>query len=78
MPVLLAMLVLCDGDRYNACGLQVWSLEALSSRVHMHTGQTRCWERSILCNLPGLYINAPGHTHLDLRPKTTGRVVRMR
>ena len=56
---------------------QVWSLEDLSSRVHMHTGQTRCWERSVLCNLPGIYYASPTHSRWNLWPKVTGREVRV-
>ena len=56
--------------------LQVWSLEALSSREHMHTGQTRCWERTVVCNLPGIYYASPTHSRWNLRPKATGREVR--
>ena len=60
---------------YTFC-LQVWSLEDLSSREHMHTGQTRCWERTVVCNLPGIYYASPTHSRWNLRPKATGREVR--
>ncbi|KAL4853718.1 hypothetical protein ACK3TF_005327 [Chlorella vulgaris] len=46
------------------------SLSALSSREHIRTGQPRCYERAVLCNVMGLYTST---TWTQLRPKTTGR-----
>lgn len=56
------------------------SLSALSSREHMLSGQPRCYERAVLCNLVGIYGSGgteSKHWWSELRPKTAGRRVRL-
>ncbi|PRW61210.1 hypothetical protein C2E21_0582 [Chlorella sorokiniana] len=55
---------------------KVTSLSALSSREHLLSGQPRCFERAVLCNLVGIYASggtASSHWWSELRPKTAGR-----
>ncbi len=59
---------------------QVTSLSALSSREHLLSGQPRCFERAVLCNLVGIYASGgteSRHWWSELRPKTAGRRVRL-
>ncbi|KAI7844869.1 hypothetical protein COHA_001522 [Chlorella ohadii] len=55
---------------------KVTSLSALSSREHLLSGQPRCFERAVLCNLVGIYASGgteSRHWWSELRPKTAGR-----
>ncbi|EFN50995.1 expressed protein [Chlorella variabilis] len=52
---------------------KVQCLSSLSSREHIRTGQPRCFERALLCNLVGMYTASGGHHWGQLRPKVTGR-----
>ena len=59
-----------------AAAPQVQGLSSLSSREHIATGQPRCFERVVLCNMVGMYISSRKHHWGELRPKTMGLRVR--